>query len=338
MISRPTKINDLASLGEYILSWSPELADITNRACADNPWFTTDTVHQSLKAIAEKFLNKASLEKLLNQYEDNGNESKTVALILAGNIPLVGFHDVLSVFLSGHRCIIKLSDKDKLLLPFLIDKLIEVNKDYQALFTFAERLKNFDAVIATGSNTSGNYFEKYFSQVPNIIRKNRNAVAILYNDITEDNLRLLGEDVFAYFGLGCRNVSKLYLEEGFDLKRIFQAILPYSEVSNHNKYMNNYDYNNALNLLNKQSFLTNDFLILKEENAISSRIASLHFEYFSDINNLARDLNSKSDLIQCVVSDRDIEGLSIIPIGKAQCPELMDYADNVDTMKFLISL
>ena len=228
--------------------------------------------------------------------------SKTIGLILAGNIPLVGFHDVLSVFISGHRSQIKLSDKDKFLLPFLTNQLLRINPEYSSCFEYVNRLKDYDAIIATGSNTTGNYFEKYFRNVPHIIRKNRHGVAVICNDVKDEELVELGSDIFAYYGLGCRNVSKLYLENGFEIDRLFKAAATHEEVMKHNKYMNNYDYNNAMYLLNKEDFLTNDFLLLRESTDISSRIATVNYEYFQDTDSLIPELRNKQQEIQCVVS------------------------------------
>ena len=338
MPDRQTMIDDLGRLGAYIQRFPDDLEETARKSISHNAWFTESSVKESLMAIADKYLDKKQLESWLESYPEYNVNMRSVGLILAGNIPMVGFHDVLSVFVSGNQSQIKLSDKDKFLIPFLISKLIEFNEAYKSRFNFVEKLTGYDAVIATGSNTSGTYFEKYFSHVPRIIRKNRNAVAILFNDTEESRFVQLGNDIFRYYGLGCRNVSKLYLEKGIDIDRIFKALHNYKDVQQHNKYMNNFDYNNAMYLLNNETFLSNDFVLLKESEEIASRIATVHYSYFEDIDSLSDLLRKQNDKIQCIVTDRKISTLPTVDFGYAQSPGLTDYADGVDTMKFLSSL
>ena len=341
-IKNVMKLNDrialMSQLGSRLLEGSDGLNNAIIKATQYNPWFTKESIDHGLHALANNYLNFDALQEWTSQYRVEDSAGKKIGLILAGNIPMVGFHDILSVFLSGNVAKIKLSSKDEVLLKFIIDELNLIEPGIAPYFEIVDKLNNIDALIATGSNSTGSYFEKYFGHVPHIIRKNRHAVAIVKNDTSTDALSELGKDIFTYFGLGCRNVSKLYLEEGFDLQKIFDAILPYSSVIDHHKYKNNYDYNNALYLLNQEEFLTNNFLIVKESTDISSRIASLHYEYFDSEESLMKNLEVNKDLIQCVVSDEPIGQFSNITFGAAQFPRLDDYADGVDTMEFLTQL
>lgn len=330
-----SRIELLGKLGDKLTASDDSLEAVVTKAVRENPWFTMDSVQKSFDAIASQYLDRDKLKTWVSQYQIPEEDYKRVALILAGNIPMVGIHDVISVFVSGNKALIKLSDKDKVLIPFLIDTMISLGPNARDYFEIVPKVSNFDAVIATGSNASGSYFERYFSDVPNIIRKNRNGVAVLYNSVSSNELQALGDDIFTHFGLGCRNVSKLYLEEGFELQRIFEAVLDHGDVISHHKYKNNYDYNNALFLLNNESFLTNNFLILKEETSVSSRIASLHYEYFKNEDELQDLIKSKETEIQCVVGHATIDGLDVIPFGQAQYPSITQYADGVDTLEFL---
>lgn len=332
------RISLLSEMGSVLQRSSASKDQVIEKAISHNPWFTEESIELALRNIASYFLSTTALELWSSSYTISDNVPKKVGIIMAGNIPAVGFHDMLSVFISGHHNLIKLSDKDNVLIPYLVDELINIDPDAEEYFTFVEHLKEYDAVIATGSNTAGIYFERYFSSVPHIIRRNMNGVAILMNDTGDDKLALLGHDIFDFFGLGCRNVSKIYIEKGFDVQRIFEAILPFADVINHNKYKNNYDYNNALYLMNSEAFLTNNFLALKEDQNISSRISTVHYEYFEDLTVLEASLILNKDQIQCLVSDIEIEGFENIAFGETQRPKLDQYADNVDTMKFLTSL
>lgn len=332
------RIEALADLGEHLQSGGNEVEEVIQKACRQNPWFTLQTVRESIHAVANNYLDKGRLERWLFGYQINTTKPRTIGLILAGNIPMVGFHDLLTVFICGHNGLVKLSEKDKVLILYMVDYLKTLHPEISKRITFAERLKNYDAIIATGSNTSAVQFERYFSHVPHIIRKNRNGVGVVFKDTTDESLERLGEDILLHFGLGCRNVAKLYLEKGFNTDKLFESLESQKDVRNHNKYMNNYDYNNALMLLNQEKFITNDFIILKESPSFNSRIATVHFEYFDSVQELRKNIETNRDQIQCVVTDRAIEGLSVIPFGKAQRPELSDYADGVDTVKFLTSL
>ena len=333
------RITALASLGERLLQKDEYFDAVMHRSHFNNQWFTVENQQRAVKAIANHFLQKEKLEVWVSNYGSiEPKRQQSIGLVMAGNIPLVGFHDLLCVFVSGHKAKIKLSDKDKFLIPYLLKLLSGINPAADSYFEIIERLKGFDAVIATGSNNSARYFESYFGKVPNIIRKNRNAVAVMDNSVNADDLNALGKDVFRYFGLGCRNVSKLYLPKGYDFQLLLEKLHEYKEIILHSKYKNNYDYNMALLIMNKEMFWNNGCIILAENVAIASRIAMLHYEFYDDREKLALNLAGRKEEIQCIVSKNKLEGFKTINFGKAQEPSLHDYADGVNTMKFLTNL
>lgn len=301
-----------------------------------NGWFTQDQICFAVKSWAEA-LTRKSLDQWLSAYQITEKQPKTIGLVLAGNIPLVGFHDFLSVLVSGHKALVKTSSNDKQLLPFLAKYLIKASPELENRIEFTdEKLQGFDAVIATGSNNTSRYFEYYFKDKPNIIRKNRNSVAVLTGKESEEDLIALGKDIFTYFGLGCRNVSKLFVPKDYDFEKFFGAMYEYREIINNQKYINNYDYNKAVFLMSNFSVLDNGFLVLKEDSSYSSPISSIFYEYYSDLEELKNRLHQDNELIQCVVSNNLIE--NPIAFGQTQLPKLWDYADNVDTILFLNSL
>lgn len=301
-----------------------------------NGWFTPEQVYFAIQSWAEA-LTESNLNHWLSNYDFSTVQPKTVGLILAGNIPLVGFHDFLSVLISGHKVIVKTSSNDQKLLPFLAKYLIACDARLANYITFTEgKLENFDAVIATGSNNTARYFEYYFKDKPSIIRKNRNSVAVLNGQESHEDLVNLGEDIFRYFGLGCRNVSKLFVPKNYDFQSFFQAIYEYKDVIFYEKYSNNYDYNKAVFLMSNFKIYDNEFLTLKEDSSYSSPISSVFYEYYSDLNEVQNRLHHDDDQIQCVVSN-DLVAKSI-PFGQTQKPKLWDYADNVDTLAFLIEI
>ena len=310
-----------------------ELNRIIETHVHHNGWFTENNVRRALFAWSGE-LQHFRLEEWLNRYEwSNEGSPRKVGVICAGNLPLVGLHDVLSVLLTGHVAFIKLSSDDNLLMPALLKVLFRLDESIEEQVVFAEGLmKDMQAVIATGSNNTSRYFEQYFGHLPHIIRKSRTCVAIISGEETDEELKALGRDIFAYFGLGCRNVSKIYLPEGFDIDRLYKALYEYNAVINHHKYANNYDYNKAVWLLNMEQLLDNGFLLLKEEQALASPTGSLYYEYYSDESTLREGLVSRAHEIQCMVSCRDI------PFGGSQSPALWDYADGVDTLAFLLAL
>lgn len=297
----------------------------------ENPWFTIDNQKFAFKQWAD-LLREENIKNWLKDYSAS-KTPKRVGLILAGNIPLVGWHDVISVVLSNHIPVIKLSSKDKYTVPFLLKKWKEFSND-QVEYEFVERLENFDAVIATGSNNTARYLEYYFKNHLNIIRKNRTSVAVLKGDETEAELQLLAKDIFQYFGLGCRNVTRIFIPEDFLIDRLFESFLEYQDIINHHKYANNYDYNKAVYLLNRDLFWDNNFVMLKEDDKLFSPLSVINFSRYSSLDDVKNFITENEEDIQCIVV-KDELGFDSIHFGEAQNPGLDTYADNVDTMKFL---
>lgn len=352
------KINAFVELGKFLSQFSldnntkneavlnndlfyDEFISLIELSQSHNGWFTPEQVYFAINSWAEA-LTQENLDKWLSNYSFNGTQedkiyTKTVGLILAGNIPLVGFHDFLSVIVSGHKVLVKTSSNDQKLLPFLANYLISIHPEIENYITFTEgKLENFDAVIATGSNNTARYFEFYFKDKPSIIRKNRNSVAILTGNESHEDLVNLGEDIFRYFGLGCRNVSKLFVPKDYNFENFFKAIYEYKDVIFYEKYSNNYDYNKAVFLMSNFKLLDNEFLTLKEDTSYSSPISSVFYEYYADLNELKSRLENDADQIQCIVSKNLIS--DSISFGQTQKPNLWDYADNVDTLKFLLQI
>jgi hypothetical protein len=300
-----------------------------------NGWYTPDNVYFAIESWA-KALTEENINKWLADYKLDENQPKTVGLILAGNIPLVGFHDFLTVLITGNSVAIKTSSNDQFLLPFLAKYLIALEPEFANKITFVEgKLENFDAVIATGSNNTARYFEYYFKDKPSIIRKNRNSVAVLDGKETKEQLIALGEDIFRYFGLGCRNVSKLFVPKGYSFNAFFEAIFEYQDVIHYEKYANNYDYNKAVFLMSNFKLLDNGFLTIKEDSSYSSPISSVFYEYYDNLEDLQNKLESENEHIQCIVSNNLIK--NSINFGETQKPNLWDYADNIDTISFLLT-
>lgn len=297
----------------------------------ENPWFTMENHKFALQQWAD-LLTEENIKDWLREYTVS-KTSKRVGLILAGNIPLVGLHDVISVVLSNHIPVIKLSSKDRYMIPFLLKKWNEFSEG-NVSFEFVEKLENFDAVIATGSNNTARYLEYYFKDRLNIIRKNRTSIAVLKGDETDEELQLLAKDIFQYFGLGCRNVTRLFIPQDFVIDRLFENFLNFQDVINHNKYANNYDYNRAVYLLNQEKFLDNNFVMLKEDDKLFSPLSVINFSRYSSLDDVKKFIAENEENIQCVVA-KDELGLDSVQLGEAQNPGLNTYADNVDTMKFL---
>lgn len=334
------RIAVMARLGRHLLESEDDyLEAVIHRTSAHNPWFTKDNQRQALRAIAERLLQREALEAWAARYPiPEELTGVTVGLVMAGNIPLVGFHDLLCTFIAGHRAQIKLSEKDPYLLPALLQQLRRFDARTTACFDTVQRLSDFQAVIATGSNNSARYFEAYFGKYPHIIRRNRNSVAVLTGRESRDELVRLGQDIFSYFGLGCRNVSKVYLPRGYALDTLLEALHEYRTLILHEKYKHNFDYNFALLTLNKTPFRFNGCLIMTESAALDSRIAMLHYEYYDSIEQVGEALRARADQLQVVVSQHPVPGVEVVPFGKSQCPSLNDYADHVDTMAFLCEL
>ncbi len=333
------RLNALIQLGEHLRGEDDYLKAVIHRTSYHNPWFTAENQERAIAAIAEQFLATAALEEWLSRYSiPNETAIKTVGLVMAGNLPLVGFHDVLCVFVAGHKAKIKLSEKDPYLLPYLLKLLEKIDPATTAYFEITERLLDMDAVIATGSNNSARYFESYFSKYPNIIRKNRNGVAVLTGTESKDDLHELGHDVFRYFGLGCRNVAKLYLPKGYDFIPLLEALHEYRDIILHQKYKNNFDYNFALYILNKVQYQANGCILMIEEASLHSRIASLHYEYYDSLETVEHELERHAEAIQCIIAQPNVLKTKTFPFGKSQEPALWDYPDGVDSMAFLLSL
>ena len=310
-----------------------ELVQLIKLSQSHNGWFTPNQVYFAIESWAEA-LTEDNLNKWLAAYELENVKPKTVGLILAGNIPLVGFHDFLSVLIIGHNVLVKTSSNDQKLLPFLAKYLISVEPKFADRVTFTDgKLEGFDAVIATGSNNTARYFEYYFKDVPAIIRKNRNSVAVLTGNESKEELIALGEDIFRYFGLGCRNVSKLFVPKGYDFTAFFEAMYEYSDVIHYEKYANNYDYNKAVFLMSEFKILDNGFLTIKEDKSYSSPISSVFYEYYENTKELQERFDAQNEQIQCVVGTHVND--NYLPFGQTQKPQLWDYADNVDSILFL---
>lgn len=298
-----------------------------------NGWFTPEQVYFSIQSWGNA-LTETNLNQWLSTYDFSKIVPKKIGLILAGNIPLVGFHDFLSVLISGHDVLVKTSSSDQHLLKFLAKYLITIQPELNSKITFVEgKLEGFDAVIATGSNNTARYFEYYFKDKPSIIRKNRNSVAVLNGTETHEELVGLGEDIFRYFGLGCRNVSKLFVPKDYNFEAFFKAMFEYSEIIQYEKYANNYDYNKAVFLMSNFQLLDNEFLTIKEDTSYSSPISSVFYEFYDSLEEVKSRLINDADQIQCIVSKDLIE--NSIVFGQTQQPKLWDYADNVDTLAFL---
>lgn len=303
-----------------------------------NGWFTPDNIRHMLRAIAGQ-LTVPALEKWTSAYGPGASPMKQVAVIMAGNIPLVGFHDFLCVLLSGNVIVMKTSSDDARLMPALAALLAEAEPRFDAQIRIADgKLENIDAIIATGSNNSSRYFEYYFSKYPHIIRKNRHAAAVLTGKETDEELAALGEDIFRYFGLGCRSVSKLFVPRGYDFARFFEAVFSRGEsLMASKKYMNNYDYNKAVYLLNKVALLDNNFLLLKEDMGLGSPASVLFYEFYDDADGLKARLKADASHLQCLAGAAPQGIAPVVALGNTQSPGLADYADNIDTMEFLLT-
>lgn len=306
------------------------------KAQQNNAWFTDDNIAFALKNWSQA-LTLFNLEKWVSAYSISNVKPKQVAIIMAGNIPLVGFHDFLSVLITGHKVIVKQSSNDTYLLPILAQYLVAIEPDFENHINFTtEKLPNFEAVIATGSNNTARYFEYYFKGKPSIIRKNRNSVAILTGNESDQELMLLSEDIFRYFGLGCRNVSKLFVPQNYNFDALFNSVYEWKDIINHHKYANNYDYNKAVYLMSEYDILDNGFFMVKEDTSYASPISTVFFEYYHNIQDLRSKLEMDRELIQCQVAPSNLE--IGIPFGSTQNPQLWDYADNVDTVDFLLTI
>ena len=311
-----------------------EFNSVLHQAKVKNSWFDIDNQLFAFKSWASA-LREENLKNWTSNYNfPADNPVKKIGIITAGNIPLVGFHDILSVLIGGNSAQIKLSSNDNVLIPYALHLLSEIEPEFSRSYEIVDKLKDYDAVIATGSDNTARYFESYFKHVPHIIRKNRTSVAVLTGNETGNELEGLAQDIMQYYGLGCRNVTKLYLPEGYDLDQIFGSVFGWKEVINHHKYANNYDYHKAVFLMKNDKVTENGFLLLKEDPSLFSPISTVYYEYYKNDEDLKQKLSQNREKIQCTVGNSKDH----IPFGKAQSPELWDYADGVDTLDWIINL
>ena len=334
----------ISEIGEFLKNYLDEKYDnkkddnliefekVIKKAQSNNSWFTDENIKINLTYWSKKLI-KTNLNQWLSKYNLKDTSRKNIAIIMAGNIPLVGFHDFICVFLAGHNSIIKLSSNDKYLIPFLLN-LVKFPSD--RVVYLDGMLTDYDAVIATGSDNTSRYFEYYFKNKQSIIRKNRNSIAILDGNETDEELKSLSHDILTYFGLGCRSVSKLYVPKGYNFDSFFNSIFAYKDLINNHKYANNYDYNKAIYLMSEYKFLDNGFFMIKEGNEMHSPISTINYEYYDNISHLSEKIKQQAENIQCVVSNIKFEGR--IDFGETQNPSLNQYADNIDVMNFLLTI
>lgn len=347
------RIQSFSRLGEILSQFGPEhierntlienpvdsfnlLNEAIQLAFIKNPWFTEPNVLYSLSQWSQ-LLKADAINQWVSDYKLDEVEPKTVAIIMAGNIPLVGFHDFLSVLITGHKALVKQSSNDTILLKAISKILIGLEPEFQHYIVFTEdRLDGFDAVIATGSNNTARYFDYYFGKYPSLIRKNRNSIAILQGDESEEQLEALSDDIFRYYGLGCRNVSKIYVPEDYNFDPFFKAIYKWHHIIHEHKYANNYDYNKAVYLMSEFDMLDNGFVVLKKDEQMASPIATINYESYSSTDTLVKKLASLEEDIQCIVGQGLNKGE--IEFGSTQSPSLNTYADNVNTVEFLLTI
>jgi hypothetical protein len=327
-------------LGQFITDETHEetIEEWVAIAKSRNNWFTPANVRLSLSSIATEYLDEHKLSAWAAQYPEPA-ESRKIGVVMAGNIPAVGFHDALCVLISGHTLLAKPSTDDPLLIRTLLSKLIEIEPEFSDYIHFVERLNDSDAYIATGSDNTARYFHYYFGKKPNIIRKNRTSVAVLNGTETSEELRALGTDILQYFGLGCRNVSKLFVPSGYDFTGFYESIEEMApDYLHHHKYFNNYEYNKSIYLVNRVAHSDNGFLLTTESEALVSPISVLHYQSYGSKDELGALLAGSEDKIQCIVANPALHLPGTLPFGAAQSPALADYADGVDTMAFLAQL
>lgn len=321
----------LANVGTQLVNPDEKLSEVLQNTTIYNPWFTQMECKRMLNSFSEKLLSKAALSDWSATFETAANPGKTVGLVLAGNVPFVGMHDILCVLASGHKAMVKLSSKDKFFFPWFKAALVAQDGYFEDAIHFVEQLKNFDAVIATGSNNAARYFEYYFGKHPHIIRKNRTSIAILTGNETKEEIYNLGKDIFYYYGLGCRNVGKVFIPENYDVQNLFKYWEDYSYVIDNNKYSNNYDYNRALLMLSNTDYLTNDFYMLVPNKELFSPLSLLYTETYNSDEDLQMKIDGIAENLQCIVAAAP----GNTAFGATQFPGLSDYADHIDTMAFL---
>ncbi|RZK49322.1 MAG: acyl-CoA reductase [Pedobacter sp.] len=337
IIKKEKFLSAYIQLGKYLNTDSEELQDIVAKAARNNAWFQESEIKKAITALAF-MLNEDDLNIWFDQINLTDNPKK-VGLILAGNIPMVGIHDILCVIASGHSALVKLSSSDTILIPFIVSKLSQFESSISHRIEYVDRIQGYEAIIATGSNNSARYFDFYFGKVPNIIRKNRNSVAILNGNESDEQIHNLGRDIFDYFGLGCRNVSKIYLPKNYPIEKFYIPLSPYKVVLDNFKYQNNYDYNKSIYLVNLEQHYDNGFILLKESASFSSPLGVLYFEYYDNLSELTDHLNQHLHELQCVLCEDPIQlNKTCLKFGNSQHPRLWDYADDINTLKFLENL
>lgn len=330
------RIKSFVKLGHIIANIPSEQFDeLAIAAQNQNNWFIPENVRESFSGIAQ-YLDEEKIRKWLSKYavETVDQMPMKIGVIAAGNIPMVGFHDVLSVLISGHSLMLKMSSDDSILMQFVIDRLFEIEPEFKDRIEVVERLNNADAYIATGSDNSARYFKYYFKDKPNVIRANRSSAVVLSGNESVEDIQNLGRDIFQYYGLGCRNISKAFVPKGYDFKFLLDSLNDWEWIGDHHKYRNNYDYNKSIYLVNSEPHLDNGFLLIRESEEMVSPISVLYYQEYDDESQLQELLKSNESKIQCIVGSAE----SQIPFGQAQYPELWDYADGVDTIEFLVSL
>ena len=339
------RINAFCQLGkrmiaESALESSSALNNVIENAHIHNPWFTPANVRNSINAIAEQWLNRPTIEGWLSRYpidKLNTHSPKTIGVIMAGNIPLVGFHDFMCVLISGNKFLGKFSSKDGNLMLTITQMLTEIDPEFASYIEITDnQLKGFDAVIATGSDNSSRYFDYYFKNYPTIIRKHRNSIAIITGNETTSDFEQLSNDIFNYFGLGCRNVSKLLVPKEYNFTPMLDNFIKWSNLINHNKYANNYEYNRAIYTMNQVIHLDTGYLLVTPSEAIESPVGVLFYQEYSSLNDAVEYINQNEERVQCIVGNAKTHHKAI-PFGTTQSPKIDDYADGIDTIDFLIS-
>ena len=328
------RIIALTQLGNYLkYDFINNYREEINEIQILNPWFTFENIEFAIDYWGNQ-LNYNSLNFWLAKYSCSKINFKKILVISAGNIPLVSFHDILCILITGHKLFLKLSSKDNILIPLILKDLIKINTEFEDQIVFIEKIesKKYDAIIATGSDSTAKYFDYYFKNKKKIIRKNRSSVAVIDGNENDTDLELLADDIFKYFGLGCRSISQLLVPKNYDLNKLFKAFYKYRYLIKHQKYMNNYDYHKTILLMDKQIFFDNSFLLIKKSKQLHSPVSLLNYFEYSDVDEVNNFLDINNDQIQCVVSKKNHK------LGYAQKPELNSYADNIDVIDFLISL
>ncbi|MDG1045217.1 MAG: acyl-CoA reductase [Bacteroidia bacterium] len=311
-----------------------DLGDAINQTFSNNSWLTPENYWKSINHWKSS-LNKENIKDFIAKYSI-ANNPKTIGIIMAGNIPMVGFHDLLCVLLMGHKAQIKLSSDDPYVIAYFIGVLKSINSNFKDRIIIADKLHSIDAVIATGSNNSYRYFESYFKQLPRLLRKNRKSIAVLDGTETEIQLKSLADDVFTYYGLGCRNVSQIFIPSDQSIEKVLDAMISHIDVINHHKYANNYTYHKALLLMNNEQHLDTGFLLPKKRRNLSAPLACIHYDYYNSIDIVKNFIQENKEQIQCIVGNYSTS--DVVPFGKAQSPDLKDFADNINTLEFLSTL